>query len=769
MQKTENLWKITRDIKSADLPENLKTLLFAGNGYIGLQAVPLFFHRTAGTFINGFYESLPITYGEKAFGYPAEQQIMVPLVDIQSWAIYKMEPRGDVPMVFRSGQIELNMKKGIRTLLVQLSDGAGSLLVCRIETLVSLNSTHHSFIRTTLEGEGQYRLVRTLSRPRGNTKESLDPRKMENIGQKTFAISRGTIKDSTSRGPQVIIRETTTRSSLTYCCAAGFIETKIPAWHNRWDKEGIITAEFELQLSQGNPETRTMVSAFTTSLDGPEEELSSRVTAELYTAIETGWDHSVAAQAACLAAFWKNADIRIAHMPEYTRALRFSAYGLIQSVTEDPRKNSSAKGLSSCGYNGHYFWDSDVYVQGALNNSAPKKAKALVRYRIKKLKEAVERAGELSEKGALYPWRTINGRESSAFFPAGTAQFHINADVIWGMKDYIRTTGDRGLLKEGGAEMLFQTARFWAGFAAQVPGKGYCFHCVTGPDEYTALVNNNFYTNLMARENLAWAAETAGELAAESPEIMIELKSRIGLTEEETDRWKKIAGEVYLPRLKDTEIFMQDDSFLEKPLWNWAETPPEKRPLLLHYHPLKIYRHKVMKQPDVIVGLLLERRLFNPEIIGENFDYYDPLTSGDSSLSAAIQAAVGALSGRHIQAEKYFWKTLFLDLKDLEGNTDNGIHLASMGGARMAFLYGFAGYQVLPSGPAFKIRFPESWGAVSFSLLYRGIRLGLTTVPENKTLIITASAPLEVMINGETVSLPENRPLTIPQDQDETL
>ena len=268
-------------------------------------------------------------------------------------------------------------------------------------------------------------------------------------------------------------------------------------------------------------------------------------------------------------------------------------------------------------------------------------------YRISKLQDARERAAELSEKGALYPWRTIDGRECSAFFPAGTAQFHINADIIWGLKSYMENTGDREILRTGGAEMLFETARFWAHFAHHVEGKGYCLYCVTGPDEYTALADNNFYTNLMAREHLAFASECAAELEGSDPKFWKKLCKEISLNREETTLWERIASAFYLPCDSETGVFMQDESFMEKEEWDWKNTPMGNRPLLLHYHPLKIYRHKVLKQPDVIMGMLLNRQYFNREEFRINFDYYDPLTSGDSSLSSAVQSAVAALAGRN--------------------------------------------------------------------------------------------------------------------------
>ncbi|MBI9104887.1 MAG: glycoside hydrolase family 65 protein [Spirochaetales bacterium] len=777
MNQKPSSWKITRNIKSAELPENLRTLLFSGNGYLGVQASLPFDNRPAGTFINGFYESTPITYGEKAYGYPALQQVMIPLVDLSGWYIFKKIPGGELPLNFRKGEIEIDMLRGIRTLTMHLSDDQDIPLICRIETLTSLTNPHRVLIRTSLDGEGEYRGVRIISKPHNSEEESSDPRKTESLGAEIFAVSQNKIIEKNPGHPVFTIQETTRETKLSYSCSLGFEQNserthgkhESPTiWEDHWNRQGDIRISKDFNLSETGKASWTMACVFMTSIEVKTESLSRRTVEELNTALSEGWKKAEKEQAAYLKNLWESSDIRISEDPELTLALRYNTFGLIQSTGKDRRWSAAAKGLSSSGYNGHYFWDADIYVQAALNNIQPERARSLIEFRIDHLKEARERARELSEAGALYPWRTINGHESSAFFPAGTAQFHINADIIWGMKDYIRTTGDKALLLEGGAEMLFETARFWANFAAYVPDKGYCFHCVTGPDEYTALANNNFYTNLMAKTHLEYAWMVSQEFETQDRnkrETFEKIKADINLTKEEENRWKELTDNIYLPKVKDTAIFKQDDSFLEKSPWDWKKTPKENRPLLLHYHPLKIYRHRVMKQPDVIMGLLLERGRFSTEELKANYDFYDPLTSGDSSLSSAIQAAVAALADREDAAIHHFRKNLMLDLEDLEGNTDNGIHLAAMAGARITLLYGFAGYRITNEGPAFYPVFPENWGEVSFSILYKGVRISIQTAQEKnlgkRYMEVMAEDSIVIFIDDERFQLTKNKALRV--------
>ncbi|MBF9015802.1 MULTISPECIES: glycosyl hydrolase family 65 protein [unclassified Oceanispirochaeta] len=743
MKDDNSLWKISRSFKNARLNDELKTLLFCGNGFLGVQADDPNSHQPSGTYINGFFESTSISYGEKAYGFPSVQQVMIPLVDVLGWEIEEKTNDGLKKLALSEGIIELDMQKGIRVVKSTSRKPDGSILEITKETIASLAHPNRLYNRISLKGQGIFRIIRKIREPGQDREESDDPRKMESMGTDLF-------KDSSCRmnGKRCIIEETTRTSGMSYACALQVDKER--------GEKGYASGQFAeytqyIDLSETEEMSSLLIAVFYSANDGdsPVEKAAD----ELEEALKQDWTAICRDQEKTLSDFWSKADIRIDGKDEYTRALRYNSFALLQSTGTDPSKSGAAKGLSSGGYNGHYFWDADVYIQAALNNIDPARARNLVEYRIGHLKEARARASELSEAGALYPWRTIDGRECSAYFPAGTAQFHINADIIWGMKSFLDNSGERDLLLKGGAEMLFETARFWANFAVEVPDKGYCLHCVTGPDEYTALVNNNFYTNLMAREHLSYAFAIAMELSEEYGEFMAELTGRIGLDQEEINSWQKISKKFFLPKIENSMVYKQDDSFLEKSPWDWENTPEENRPLLLYYHPLKIYRHRVMKQPDVIMGLLLQKQYFSKEVFAANYDYYDPLTSGDSSLSSAVQSAAAALAGRMDDAEDHFRKNLFLDLDNREGNTDNGIHLAAMAGARIALLYGFADMEDTAEGLSFNPSFPDDWGNVSFSVVYRGVILSVKYDALEKSVSFKADAEIIVNIGKQSLSI----------------
>ena len=350
--------------------------------------------------------------------------------------------------------------------------------------------------------------------------------------------------------------------------------------------------------------------------------------------------------------------------------------------------------------------------------SCPQIAKNLIKFRYSMLDEARKRARQVNQKGALFPWRTINGEEASAYYAAGTAQYHINADIMYALMKYVHATGDEDLLFNEGAEMLVETARLWydLGFYAPRRNGAFCIHGVTGPDEYNTVVNNNTYTNLMARQNLRDAVETVETLYAGHPNLFAQLVDRTQLKMSEVRQWKKAADKMYIPYDSELGINPQDDNFLEKEKWDFAHTPPDKYPLLLHHHPLVIYRHQVIKQADVVLAMFLLGHEFSAQAKQRNFDFYDPLTTGDSSLSVGIQSILAAEIGYLDKALQYSRYSVLMDLGDVGDNVRDGCHIASMGAAWMVFVYGFAGMRDFKGRLSFNPQFPERLERLRFSL-----------------------------------------------------
>jgi alpha,alpha-trehalose phosphorylase len=360
--------------------------------------------------------------------------------------------------------------------------------------------------------------------------------------------------------------------------------------------------------------------------------------------------------------------------------------------------------------------------------------------------------------GALYPWRTIAGEECSAYFPAGTAQYHINADIAYSIKLYMEATGDQEYLVKHGAEIVMETARIWMGLGSYDREGRFCINQVTGPDEYTALVNNNYYTNAMARMHLDFAASIAEQLQADAPEEFARIAKLAALEANEPAAWRRAASLMNLPYDEALQIHAQDDSFLSKKVWDFANTPKENYPLLLNYHPMVIYRHQVCKQADVVLALLLLSDQFTLEDKRRDFDYYEAVTTHDSSLSSCIFSIIAAEVGYQDKAYDYFMETARLDLDDTHGNTHYGVHTAAMAGTWMGVAYGFAGMRVVGGELSFAPKVPKQWQHYTFKIHFKGALLEVHVEPGRADYRLLQGEVLDFSHGGEPVALTLSQP-----------
>jgi alpha,alpha-trehalose phosphorylase len=460
--------------------------------------------------------------------------------------------------------------------------------------------------------------------------------------------------------------------------------------------------------------------------------------------------------------FWHRSDIRIDLAgrnanPRLQQCIRWNLFQLLQATGRADDRGVPAKGLTGHAYEGHYFWDMEAYVLPFLIYTAPRIARNMLKFRYSMLDKARERAAELSHKGALFPWRTISGDEASAYYAAGTAQYHINAAIAYALNKYFEVTADEEFHKDYGAEVLVETARLWYDlgfFSDRLDGK-FCIHGVTGPDEYTTVVNNNAYTNMMARENLWYAARAVEWLRKEHPQDYVALAHRTRLDPGEAVEWQRAADNMYVPFDKRTGINPQDDSFLDREVWDLKNTPKNKFPLLLHYHPLVIYRYQVIKQADIVLAMFLLGDEFSLEQKKKNFDYYDPLTTGDSSLSACIQAILAFELGYDEKALRYFKYAVLMDLADVGGNVRDGVHIASIGGTWMAVLYGLAGMRDYNGRLSFDPR--PFVRKLAFALTVRGQRLEVDIEDGKANYLLSQGAGLVIKHRDEEIRLSEGK------------
>ncbi len=492
---------------------------------------------------------------------------------------------------------------------------------------------------------------------------------------------------------------------------------------------GIAVGAAQVTRDAGNADGAALVDIFTGYAVEPDaDDAGAIATAARSTAAAlaaTGFDSLVARQHALLDAFWRNAVIEIDGDEPAMAALRLNLFHLFQSAGRDGHSSAAAKGLTGQGYEGHYFWDTEAFMLPVLAVTAPEIARAMLAYRYATLDAAIANARALNhDRGALYAWRTIAGRECSAHYPSGSAEYHINAAVAYAIGFYDKATGDTDFLVEMGAEMLVQTARLWIDLGAHEARTGeFCIRGVTGPDEYTALIDNNWYTNRMAQAHLRLAVEVVARVAEAAPESWLATAAGIGFDPAETIAWTKAADAMRLPYDEDLRIDAQDDSFLKKPRWDLAGTPADRFPLLLHYHPMTLYRHQVAKQADLVLGLVLGGDGIDVERKRRAYDHYDSVTAHDSTLSACSFSVLASEVGRSADAWRHFRSTSFVDIEDLHHNTDHGVHMAAMAGSWMAYVWGFGGFRLHGALPGFAPVLPEAWRAYGFGMLWRGSRL----------------------------------------------
>lgn len=767
-------WSLN-DPRAEDAPSlEDETVYSTGNGFLGLrwQGPDGGQHRN-GTFINGLHETWRIAYPENSYGQAESGQTMIPAPDARGFLVYVDDEalelgRTEVDLA----ETRLDFQDGTLTSRTQWRTARGDRVEVRVRQLVSFDQRHlalfeysvrpldadaHIHLRSTLIDPGAADRVPSPAQAdyASSGPEGIgDPRKSEPVDQQPL-IPAGTWSDDGVDVLSFAVRN----SGMTVATGVGH-EVRYPDGGAGRARTGTRRSQdrldewVDIDLHAGEAVRLVKYVTYHASRRQPALEMRSRAGRSVATAMRGGAASVFEQQAKWARAFWERSDVEVGgSLPETQRSVRWNLWQLAQAAARADGQGISAKGVSGNGYSGHYFWDTEIFVVPFLSYTSPQWARNALRARVNMLPKARERARTLNEEGALFPWRTINGEEASAYFPAGSAQYHINADISSALSHYLHASGDMQLLSQGGAEVFVETARMWLslGFWRNASdGRHFHLHGVTGPDEYTALVNDNAYTNVMAAFNLEEAARTVQRLASTDPEAYRTLTTKLSLHADEPTAWLAAAAGMYVGFDETLGVHQQDASFLDKEVWDVPGTPPNKHPLLLHYHPLVLYRVQVLKQADTVLALWLRSSRFTAEQKRADFDYYDPLTTGDSTLSATVQSIVAAEVGYDRLALDYFLHALDVDLKNLHHNTSDGVHVASTGGVWAALVNGFGGLRDDDGVWRFSPRLPAQWPSLTFRLTWRGTRVRFTVTRERfEAVAETGTDPVEFFVNGE--------------------
>jgi alpha,alpha-trehalose phosphorylase len=756
-----------------------ETLFSVGNGYLGLrgnveEGRDAYAH---GTFINGFHEVWPIHHAEDAYGFATVGQTIVNAPDAKTMRLYV----DDEPLLLSVAELEtyersLSFRDGVLTREFVWRTPAGKRVKLRSRRMVSFAERHLAVmdyeitmldhaapvtvsceILNRQDGEDEFH-VASQAMGRG-----WDPRRPANLKARVLQPH-----SKWEGGGRAVLSYAVTSSGMTLAVAADHSIETTDSYEERTQIEDDLAKHvFRFQATPGVTTRITKVVSYHTSRGVPTRELIDRCRRTLDRVKETGTEAAFAAQRGWLDAFWERSDVEIGGQPELQQAVRWNLFQVIQAAARAEGVGIPAKGVTGSGYDGHYFWDTEIYLLPFLTYTSPQYARNALRFRYSMLDAARRRAGELNQRGALFPWRTINGEEASAYYAAGTAQYHIDADVAHALSQYVAVTGDVDFLAREAIDILVETARLWAdlGFWRRFDGHAlFHIHGVTGPDEYTTVVNDNLFTNVMARANLRAAVGQLRDLERRDPAAYEKAVRRLSLTGDEIEGFSSAAEAMHIPYDEAFGIHPQDDAFLEKEVWDLPNTPMEMRPLLLHYHPLVIYRHQVLKQADVVLALYLQGDEFTAEQKRADFDYYDPLTTGDSTLSSVVQSIIAAEVGYAELAVTYFKQALYVDLADLHHNADAGVHVASAGGVWSALVGGFGGMRDYLSSWSFDPRLPADWEFLSFLVTVRGTRMRVRI--EKGTICFSletpGAEPVTIIVQGNGVTVTADAPVVVP-------
>ncbi|PNU19572.1 family 65 glycosyl hydrolase [Geothermobacter hydrogeniphilus] len=769
-----NEWKIIETAYYEPFLAQTETIFAIGNGYLGMrgnhvEGRPSFQN---GTFINGFHETWPIVYGEKAYGFAETGQTMLNVTDAKQIKLYV----DDEPFYLPTASLQLyervlDMRAGTLDREVLWETASGKQVLIESRRLVSFEHRHVAAISyqvTVLNAEAPVVLSSKVLDGQANQAGADDPRQARGVGSQVLVPQERSCRDQ-----RLMLAHRAANSGMTLACGVDHVLQTDCRYQvdSEWFEQGGKVV-FSVTARPGQPIQLYKFISYHSSRSAPTAELCERADRTLDRVLAGGFDSLVKSQRAYLDDFWARSDVEIEGDPalhkrpagEMQQALRWNLFQILQASARAEGAGIPAKGLTGQTYEGHYFWDTEIYVMPFLTYTAPRVARNLLKFRHSMLDRARKRAREVNQEGALFPWRTINGEEASAYYAAGTAQYHINADIVYALKKYVEASDDISLLYNEGAEILVETARLWydLGFFNPREQGQFCIHGVTGPDEYTTVVNNNTYTNLMARMNLLFAAETVTRMRQEAPDYYATLRHRTGLRESEVCDWGKAAARMYVPYDEEIGIHPQDDNFLDREIWDLTKTPRDKFPLLLYYHPLVIYRHQVIKQADIVLAMFLLGSEFSAGEKKRNFDYYDPLTTGDSSLSACIQSIVAAEIGDMEKALRYARYAVLMDLADVGGNVRDGCHIASMGGTWMVVVYGFAGMRDDNGEISFRPHLSPAIRRLRFSLTIRGQLLDIEMNQQQVTYLLRDGQGLDIRHEQQALTLIPDQPVSFP-------
>ncbi|CAL9663031.1 putative glycosyl hydrolase [Streptomyces sp. enrichment culture] len=752
-------WTVRERTLDLGLLAQSESVFALSNGHVGWrgnldEGEP---HGLPGSYLNGVHELHPLPYAEAGYGYPESGQTVI---DVTNGKVLRLLV-DDEPFDLRHGRLvhherTLDLRRGVLERVCEWTSPAGSTVRVRSTRLVSL--TQRAIAAVAYEVEPVDRRTRVVVQSELVANESLpgpdgDPRAARALKSPLEP------EEDFAKGHRLRLVHRTRRSGLRVAVAADHVvdgpERTATGCESNEDVARL-TVTSVLEPGQRLRVEKLVAHGWSGARSRPA--MSDQVEAALAAAGHSGWQGLLDEQRAHLDEFWDRADVEVDGDEEIQQAVRFALFHVLQAGARAEGRAIPAKGLTGSGYDGHAFWDTEVFVLPLLICTVPGAAAEALRWRWSTLPAARERTAQLGLRGAAFPWRTIEGSEGSAYWPAGTAAFHVNADIADAVVRYVQATGDERFEHDTGVELLVETARLWRSLGHHDDRGAFHLDGVTGPDEYSAVADDNTYTNLMARANLLAAADACKR----HPDRAAEL----GVGEEESAGWRDAAEAVHIPRNDELGVHEQHSGFTRYQRWDFAGTRPEQYPLMLHFPYFDLYRKQVVKQADLVLAMHTCAGWFeefsDEEQIARNFAYYEPLTVRDSSLSACVQAVLAARTGHLELAHAYTAEAALMDLADLEHNTRDGLHIASLAGTWTALVAGFGGMRWDDGGLRFAPRLPPRLRRLAFTLRFLGRCLRVEITADRARYTLRSGPPLTVRHHGTELTVREEAPVERP-------
>ncbi len=740
-----------------------ETVFTVGNGRLGTRGSLEERHTGAlpGTFLAGVYD--------------AYDAFVIDLVNAPDW-LYTEIYRGPLRLDPESCEVlaherVLDLRTGTLTRTTEFLDTAGGRTRVRTQRFASMANRDRCALRvevTPLDADATITVETGVDAHRRNL-ERLPAyadgvrfgyeRKWEKWARSTHLreTGRGVTEDGTSH-----VTTRTIDSGIDIGYALRVLPTPEPAATRRVLRHEYVGEVLTFDVAAGATIGVDKLVAIATSRDlGAEGSVADRAVA---TVADAAYDTEAAANAAAWETLWDASDCEVVGDDRVTQALRFGIYHLLITANpDDPTVNIGAKSLSGEGYRGHVFWDTEIMMLPFYLFTQPRTARALLGYRHHTLPGAREVSAENGTLGARFPWESADtGREECpTHTPDGLNRFytrdeelHVTADVAYAIVRYVEVTGDVDYLFGEGAEVLFDTARFWRSRCAE-DGDALVLNTVMGPDEFHSHIDNNAFTNRMASWHLEHAAAVYARMAAERPDALAELSARLGLDAAEAAKWAEAADRIPAPRDPDVGVIEQFDGYFQRkdvPITHWDENNMPSYPE--GYHHFNCEDTQLLKQPDSVMLVFMLPDEYSMATRRANFEYYEARTLHKSSLSPSIHAIVGLQVGDPSMAEQYFARSAFVDLDDNQGNTEEGMHIASAGGTWQVAVNGFGGMLATGEGLRFAPALPESWERLRFTVQWRGraVRVDLGH-DESRFELVGAGGPERITAYGREIDL----------------